>query len=111
MTKQPDFPSFFNALPILAVDGSFTLVTDFQSDPTLVGAMGNVRAKIGTFAEETEEQFILRGQAFGGYIDTQSDRRLVYQLVVNEVIIENINDVLTLFQDEGTISAILWRDF
>jgi D-alanyl-D-alanine carboxypeptidase len=111
MTTQSNFPSFFNALPILAVDGSLSFVTAFQADPTLVGATGKVRAKTGTFAEETAEQFILRGQAFGGYIDARSGRRLVYQLVVNEVVIENINDVLTVFQDEGTISAILWRDF
>jgi D-alanyl-D-alanine carboxypeptidase len=111
MTAQPDFPSFFNALPILAVDGSLALVTDFQSDPTLAGATGHVRAKTGTFGEETEGQLILRGQAFGGYIDARSGRRLVYQLVVNEVEIEDINDSLTVFQDEGTISAILWRDF
>jgi hypothetical protein len=30
---------------------------------------------------------------------------------VNEVAIEDINDSLIVFQDEGTISAILWRDF
>jgi D-alanyl-D-alanine carboxypeptidase/D-alanyl-D-alanine carboxypeptidase/D-alanyl-D-alanine-endopeptidase (penicillin-binding protein 4) len=53
MAEQPGFPSFFNALPILAVDGSLALVTDFQSDPTLVGATSNVRAKTGTFAEGT----------------------------------------------------------
>lgn len=111
MAEQPDFPSFFNALPILAVDGSLALITAFQSDPTLVGATGKVRAKTGTFAEGSDEQFLLRGQAFGGYIDARSGRRLVYQLVVNEVVIEDINDVLTVFQDEGTISAILWRDF
>jgi D-alanyl-D-alanine carboxypeptidase len=111
MTKQPDFPSFFNAFPILAVDGSLSLVTDFQSDPTLVGATGNVRAKTGTFGEGAEGQLILRGQAFGGYIDARGGRRLVYQLVVNEVEINNVNDSLTVFQDEGTISAILWRDF
>ena len=111
MTKQPDFPSFFNAFPILAVDGSLSFVTDFQSDPTLVGATGQVRAKTGTAVEGTVGQLILRGQAFGGYIDARSGRRLVYQLVVNEVEIEDINDSLTVFQDEGTISAILWRDF
>jgi D-alanyl-D-alanine carboxypeptidase len=111
MTEQPDFPSLFNAFPILAVDGSLSFVTDFQSDPTLVGATGQVRAKTGTAVEGTVGQLILRGQAFGGYIDARSGRRLVYQLVVNEVVIEDINDVLTVFQDEGTISAILWRDF
>jgi D-alanyl-D-alanine carboxypeptidase len=111
MTKQRDFQSFFDALPILGVDGSLAIVTDFQSDPTLAGATGKVRAKTGTFAEQTEEQFILRGQAFAGYIDARSGRRLVYQVAVGEVVINDIDDVVAVFQDEGRISAILWRDF
>jgi D-alanyl-D-alanine carboxypeptidase len=111
MTKESDFPSFFDAFPILAVDGSLGFVTDFRSDPTLEGATGNVRAKTGTFAEPSAGQIILRGQAFGGYIDARSGKRLVYQLVVNEVVLEDFNDVLPVFQDEGRISAILWRDF
>ncbi|MFO1153443.1 MAG: D-alanyl-D-alanine carboxypeptidase [Rhodospirillales bacterium] len=111
MTKQRDFQSFFDALPILGVDGSLAMVTDFQSDPTLAGATGRVRAKTGTFAEQTDEQFLLRGQAFAGYIDARSGRRLVYQLAVGEVVINDIDDVLAVFQDEGKISAILWRDF
>jgi len=34
-----------------------------------------------------------------------------YQLVVNEVPVMELNDLLDIFQDEGTISAILWRDY
>ena len=45
MTKQPDFLSFFNALSILAVDGSLALVMDFQSDPTLVGGRAMCRQR------------------------------------------------------------------
>jgi hypothetical protein len=30
--------------------------------------------------------------------------------VVNNVPIKNIPDILQIFQDQGTISAILWRD-
>jgi D-alanyl-D-alanine carboxypeptidase/D-alanyl-D-alanine carboxypeptidase/D-alanyl-D-alanine-endopeptidase (penicillin-binding protein 4) len=52
----------------------------------------------------------VKGQAFGGYIDTKSGKKLVYQLVVNNVPIKNIPDILQIFQDEGTVSAILWRD-
>lgn len=110
MTKQMDFQSFFNALPILGVDGSLAFVSDYKSDFTLKGATGKVRAKTGTFAAESNGQFVLKGQAFGGYIDSRSGRHLVYQLAVNEVPIQDINTIVDVFQDQGTISAILWRD-
>ena len=53
----------------------------------------------------------LKGQAFGGYITTKRGHHLTYQLVVNNVPIKAIDDITTVFQDEGTISAILWRDY
>lgn len=111
MSEQPVFPTFFNALPILAVDGSLGFVTKFQSDATLEGATGQVHAKTGTFAAGDESGFVIKGQAFGGYIDAKSGRRLVYELVVNEVPVTDFNQLLDIFQDEGTISAILWRDY
>ena len=53
---------------------------------------------------------MIKGQAFGGYIDTKGGQRLIYQLVVNNVPITQLMDLLQIFQDQGTISAILWRD-
>jgi D-alanyl-D-alanine carboxypeptidase len=111
MSGQPHFPSYFDMFPILAVDGSLGFVTDFQSDPTLAGATGQVHAKTGTYAAGDESGLIVKGQAFGGYINAQSGRKLIYELVVNEVPIQELNDLLQIFQDEGTISAILWRDY
>jgi D-alanyl-D-alanine carboxypeptidase len=110
MAHSGAFPAFFHALPILGVDGSLAFVTDFESDPTLAGAKGQVRAKTGTFLEGSESGLLLKGQAFGGYITTKSGRRLVYELVVNNVTVTGLNDVLQVFQDEGRISALLWRD-
>ncbi len=104
------FPVFFDALPVLGVDGSLAFVTDFESNPTLAGAKGKVHAKTGTFLEGSESGLLLKGQAFGGYIHTKGGRHLVYQLVVNNVIVSGLSDVLRVFQDEGRISAILWRD-
>jgi hypothetical protein len=43
-------------------------------------------------------------------VDAASGRRLVFELVVNNVALTNLNDLLQVFQDEGAISAILWRD-
>jgi D-alanyl-D-alanine carboxypeptidase len=97
---------YFATLPILAVDGSLGFVTDFESDKTLAPAKGQVHAKTGTYALPGT----IRGQAFGGYIHSRSGKHLVYQLVVNNVPFRDINDLLQIFQDEGTISAMLWRD-
>ena len=51
----------------------------------------------------------IKGQAFGGYIDAKSGRRLVFIVAVNGVPITSLDDVISAFQDEGTISAILWK--
>jgi PBP4 family serine-type D-alanyl-D-alanine carboxypeptidase len=110
MAAKPAFPSFLAAQPILGVDGSLAFVTDFQSDSTLAGATGQVRAKTGTFVQGTASGIVLKAQALGGYIKTNSGRQLAYELVVNDVAITGLNDVIQVFQDEGTISAILWRD-
>ena len=110
MKGKSSFPTFFNDLPKLGVDGSLGFVTDYKSDPTLAGATGQVTAKTGTFVEGNEAGLMLKGQAFGGYISTKGGRQLVYELVVNNVVITSLDDVLKTFQDEGRISAMLWRD-
>jgi D-alanyl-D-alanine carboxypeptidase len=110
MQGKPVFPAFSNALPKLAVDGSLGFVTDFKSDRTLAGATGHVTAKTGTFVEGSSAGLVLKGQAFGGYITAKSGKRLIYELVVNNVPITTLDEALHTFQDEGTISAMLWRD-
>jgi PBP4 family serine-type D-alanyl-D-alanine carboxypeptidase len=110
LSKRPTFQTFYDALPILGVDGSLGFVTQFETDPTLAGAKGKVRAKTGTYAEGSAKGVVVKGQAFGGYIDGKSGKRLIYQLVVNNVPIHQLMDLVQIFQDEGKISAILWRD-
>jgi D-alanyl-D-alanine carboxypeptidase/D-alanyl-D-alanine-endopeptidase (penicillin-binding protein 4) len=111
MAKTPVADAYASALPVIGIDGSLATVTDFESDPTLAGALGHMQAKPGSFVEDTPLGPSLRAQAFAGYITAKSGRRLVYALPVNDVgIIRQIDDVLEVFQDQGTISAILWRD-
>ncbi|MBV9271300.1 MAG: D-alanyl-D-alanine carboxypeptidase [Candidatus Eremiobacteraeota bacterium] len=112
LQRRPAFPTLYADLPILAVDGSLASVKDFEKDRTLAGAAGKIRAKTGTYvAGSPSGGPVLKGQAFGGYITTKSGKHLVYQLVVNNVPITSIADVIGVFQDEGTISAMLWRDY
>ena len=112
LARSSAFRTLYDDLPVLAVDGSLATVKDFQRDPTLAGAAGNVRAKTGTYvAAAPSGGIVLKGQAFGGYITTKSGKHLIYQLVVNNVPITSVNDVIAVFQDEGAISAMLWRDY
>ncbi len=110
MKQRPDFPTFFNALPIMGIDGSLGFVTDFQSDPTLAGATGQVHAKPGSYVAGSNSGLVVKGQAFAGYITQKAESQLIYQLVVNDVAVTGIPELLKIFQDEGKISAILWRD-
>lgn len=111
MTKSSAYQPFFHALPILGVDGSLVFVKDFQSNSSLSGARGRVHAKTGTYVKKENNQMMLKGQSLAGYVTTKNNHKLIFQVVVNEVPINSINDVLQVFQDQGTISAILWRDF
>lgn len=112
LQRRPAFATLYADLPILAVDGSLATVKDFEKDSTLAGAAGQVRAKTGTYvAASRAGKPLLKGQAFGGYITTKRGKHLIYQLVVNNVPITSIADVIRVFQDEGTISAMLWRDY
>ena len=111
ISKQSFFPDYLELLPILGVDGSLSFVTDFEEDNTLAGAKGNVYAKTGTFITGSEEGLFLKGQALGGYIDTKSGKRLMFHLAVNNVPLgSDITNVQQVFQDQGTITAIIWRD-
>ncbi|HEU4678540.1 MAG TPA: D-alanyl-D-alanine carboxypeptidase, partial [Terrimicrobiaceae bacterium] len=107
--RQTTFPDFFDALPRLGVDGSLGFVKDFEKDATLAGAQGQVHAKTGTYVAGTAQGITLKAQALAGYIDAKSGRRLAFMVAVNDVSITGLNDVLAIFQDQGTISAILWQ--
>ena len=44
---------------------------------------------------------MIKGQAFGGYIDAKSGKRLIYEVVVNNVPVKQLMDLLEIFQDQG----------
>ena len=112
LAKSPAAGAFVAALPILGVDGSLGFVKDFESDPTLAGAAGNVRAKTGTYVGGTSpEAMELKTQALGGYVTTKSGHHLRFQVVVNNVPLKKFLDLTNVFQDEGKIAAMLWRDY
>ena len=111
MSKRATFASFRDAQPLLGIDGSLSFVTDFLADPSLAGAKGKVHGKTGTYVSGGPDGgAVLRAQALAGYIDAQSGRQLAFALIVNDVgAISGVEQILPVFQDEGAISAILWK--
>lgn len=111
LSRSPNFKVFRDAEPILGTDGSLAFVTDFTADPSLAGAKGQVWAKTGTYLVDTPQGSSYEAQALAGYITSRSGRRLAFALTVNQVgSITGIDEVLSVFQDEGTIAAALWKN-
>ncbi len=113
IAASPQAGAFYAALPNLGVDGTLAFVKAYRKDPALAGATGRVRAKTGTWVDSGPggKGILLKGQAFAGYITTKSGRHLTYHVVVNGVPIASIDDIVKVFEDEATISAMLWRDY
>jgi PBP4 family serine-type D-alanyl-D-alanine carboxypeptidase len=98
MKYRPTFPSYFDSLPILGVDGSLAEIG--IGSP----AQGKVFAKTGTFLEDGN----IKAQVLAGYIHARSGRRLAYALYVNDAgAISDIADVIDVIQDEGAISTLI----
>ncbi|HET9096964.1 MAG TPA: D-alanyl-D-alanine carboxypeptidase [Candidatus Baltobacteraceae bacterium] len=112
LARSRESQAFTNALPVLAVDGSLGFVTGFKRQRSLAGAAGNVRAKTGTYVGKSASgRLEIKTQALGGYVTTKRGHRLTFEVAVNGVPMNDLEDLTNIFQDEGTIAAILWRDY
>jgi serine-type D-Ala-D-Ala carboxypeptidase/endopeptidase (penicillin-binding protein 4) len=102
LLKNPSFPAFFTALPILGVDGSLSSVE--RESP----AAGLVHAKTGTLVGlDSQGNPMLFTKALAGYIDTVGNRRLAYSLYVNDVPISDMQAVLIANDLLGKISGLI----
>jgi D-alanyl-D-alanine carboxypeptidase/D-alanyl-D-alanine-endopeptidase (penicillin-binding protein 4) len=82
LARRPEFPAFYDGLPVLGVDG--TLVDAAPKDSP---ARGRVRAKTGTLVwyDFMNERMLLRSKAMAGFLTTARGRRLAFALFVNDV--------------------------
>jgi D-alanyl-D-alanine carboxypeptidase len=100
MNGRMTFPSYFDSLPILGVDGSLAEIGIGSA------AQGKVFAKTGTFLDEGK----IKAQVLSGYIAARSGRRLAFALYVNDAGgFTNISDVIDVVQDEGAISTLIYQ--
>lgn len=103
--SAPQFTRYFDALPILGVDGS---LEDFARKSP--GA-GKVRAKPGTgiaFNLATNKFFLIT-QALGGYIEGKNGHMLAYMVVVNNGTMPAIDDIFPIFEDVSQLSSMIYE--
>lgn len=100
----PQFTHYFDALPILGVDGS---LQDFAKNSP---AAGKVRAKTGTGVSFNlaTDKFFLVSQALGGFIEGENGHLLAYMLVVNNASMPTIDDVFPIFEDVSQLSSLIY---
>jgi D-alanyl-D-alanine carboxypeptidase/D-alanyl-D-alanine-endopeptidase (penicillin-binding protein 4) len=84
MRRDPEFATFYGALPVAGVDG--TLAERLRGTP----AEGNVRAKTGTLD---------KARSLSGYVTTADGRMLVFAMLVNNQVaasrdVERVMDAL-----------------
>lgn len=105
--KQPkgQFQPYFDALPILGVDGS---LEDFAKHSK---AAGKVRAKPGTGValNTATGDFFLITQAFAGYIQGKNGHLYGYEVVVNNGKMPTVQDIFPIFEDEGQLSSLIYE--
>jgi serine-type D-Ala-D-Ala carboxypeptidase/endopeptidase (penicillin-binding protein 4) len=82
MAKHPVAKEYFDALPILGVDG--TLAESVAKDSP---ARGKVRAKTGTlgWSDAQNERTLLRSKALAGELETAKGTKLYFAMFVNDL--------------------------
>jgi D-alanyl-D-alanine carboxypeptidase/D-alanyl-D-alanine-endopeptidase (penicillin-binding protein 4) len=82
MAKHPVAPEYFDALPILGVDGTLA-----EAVPKDSPARGKVRAKTGTLSwyDAQNERPLLRSKAMAGELETAKGTKLYFAMFLNDV--------------------------
>ncbi|HSW85880.1 MAG TPA: D-alanyl-D-alanine carboxypeptidase/D-alanyl-D-alanine-endopeptidase, partial [Rhabdochlamydiaceae bacterium] len=102
--NKSHFTHYFDALPILGVDGS---LEDFAKKTQ---AVGKVRAKPGTgvsFNLSTGKFFLIT-QALSGYIEGKNGHMLAYMVVINNGSMPAIDDIFPIFEDVSLLSSMIY---
>ena len=107
LSKRDDFEVVKNSLAILGVNGTIA------TDNTGTGASGNVYAKTGTVAgaDLTSGSLTVIAETLIGYIDAKSGRKLAFALYVNNLVLPEIEDLFSVFDDENKIAGLLYERY
>ncbi|MCC6315842.1 MAG: D-alanyl-D-alanine carboxypeptidase/D-alanyl-D-alanine-endopeptidase [Thermomicrobiales bacterium] len=106
MATRPDFPPYFDALPILGVDGS---------EANTVGPTSPVRgkafAKSGTTVagDGMNQRALTMVRALAGYLTAKSGRELIFAIYVSDVPLADVLDILTIITEQGSMAEVIYE--
>ncbi|MGH2588977.1 MAG: D-alanyl-D-alanine carboxypeptidase, partial [Dehalococcoidia bacterium] len=107
MTTRPDFPAYFDSMPIFGVDGTETTVVS----PTSPVA-GKAQAKSGTTVagDLMNQRLMLMTRGNAGYLTSKSGRELVFGLYVMYVPMMRVDDVFDILKNLGSIVEVIYEN-
>lgn len=105
MATQPDFPAYFDGLPILGVDGS-EIDTVSPTSPV----RGKAFAKSGTTVagDLMNQRPLTMVRALAGYLTAQSGRELIFTIYVTDVPLADTLDILTVIAEQGEMAEAIY---
>ncbi len=108
VATRPYSKAFYDALPILGVDGTLAHTVPHDSP-----ARGKMHAKTGTFpiVDLLTQRITLRVKGMAGYLTASSGRKLVVLFVNNVPLMEDSDDFAQMLQvgdDLGELSKIIY---
>jgi D-alanyl-D-alanine carboxypeptidase/D-alanyl-D-alanine-endopeptidase (penicillin-binding protein 4) len=107
MQGKPYFGEFYDAFPIMGVDGS--LVDGVPQESPI---RGKVYGKTGTVAsgDLLNSRMIVNVKGLAGYMETQSGRKVAYAMYVENVPANAIEDLNKLIVDQGKICEAVYKE-
>ncbi len=105
MTGNRNFTAYHDALPILGVDGSLA-----HNVPPDSPARGKVHAKTGTIVtgDLLNLRPLLLVKGLAGYMTAASGRKLAFAVYVNNVPLKELNDIVQVGNDLGTLAETIY---
>jgi D-alanyl-D-alanine carboxypeptidase/D-alanyl-D-alanine-endopeptidase (penicillin-binding protein 4) len=107
MSKTPYFKAYFNAMPILGVDGTLATAVE-QNNPV----RGQVFAKTGTIilGDATNNRNILIAKGMAGYIISKNGHRLAFAIFINHAPINSVEQGVLVGNVLGDIAAVIYQN-
>lgn len=106
MATRPDFPAFFDALPVLGVNGTET--TTVPADSPVAGK-ASAKSGMTVAGDGMNERALIMSRSLAGYMTGQSGRELVFGIYLNNVPLASLDEVLTVITEHGAIAEAIYE--
>jgi D-alanyl-D-alanine carboxypeptidase/D-alanyl-D-alanine-endopeptidase (penicillin-binding protein 4) len=106
MATRPDSQVFFDALPVLGVDGTEATTVE-PSSP--VAGKASAKSGMTVDGDELNGRAVVMTRALAGYMTGQSGREVVFGVYLNNMPLASLDDVLTVITEHGAIVEAIYE--